>query len=67
MEEDLWWRLWIGERVFLVEKREAGEAEEEVRSLREFSISEALVGGDEARGEDFWGELLLFLVEVNEE
>jgi len=50
----------------LVEKRGAGDADEEVRSLEEFSISEAFVGGEEARGEDFWGELLLFL-EVNEE
>lgn len=65
--DDFWWRLWIGERLILrVEAWGAGEAEDEVRP-DELSNSEALVGGEEARGDDLWGELpLLFLLEVVE-
>lgn len=50
-EEDFWWRLWIGERDALMDEW-AGEAEDEVWP-EEFSNSEALVGGEEASGEDF--------------
>lgn len=50
-DEDFWWRLWIGEREVLIDAW-AGEAEEEVWP-EEFSNSEALVGGEEAKGDDF--------------
>lgn len=62
-EEAFWWRLCIGDRLFLVDGW-AGEADDEVRSPEEFSNSDALVGGDEARGEDLWGEVFLFLLEL---
>ena len=38
------------------------EEEDEVRFPEEFSASEALVGGDDANGEDFCGEVSLVLV-----
>jgi len=44
----------------------AGETEEDERPSRELPDSEALVGGEEASGEDFWGELPLALEEVEE-
>ena len=64
-EDDLWWRLWIGDRELFELRRFAGEAEdeEEVRSPEELSTSDALVGGEEARGDDFCGEVSLVLVE----
>lgn len=51
--EDFWCRLWMGERRILraEETWRAGDVEDEVRP-EEFSNSEALVGGEEARGED---------------
>ncbi len=49
-------------------ERRGGEADEDVRSPEDWSSkSEALVGGEEARGEDFWGEFDLFLEELVEE
>lgn len=62
-DEDFWWRLWIGDRLFFVEVC-AGDADEEVRSPAEFSNSEALVGGEDASGEDLCGEVFLFLLEL---
>ncbi len=44
----------------------AGDSDEELRSPELFSMSEALVGGDEARGDDFWGELPLALLLLDE-
>ena len=63
-EDDFWWRLWIGDRETLMVEW-SGEAEEELWP-DEFSNSEALVGGEEAKGDDFWGELPLVLLEVEE-
>lgn len=67
-DDDLWCRLWIGDREFLLPRWFAGEADEddEVRSPEELSTSDALVGGDDARGEDFCGEVSLVLVEEEE-
>jgi hypothetical protein len=45
--------LWIGEREFLGERCLAGDSDDEVRSPEVLSISEAFVGGEEARGDDF--------------
>lgn len=48
-EEDFWWRLWIGEWLILATVCAGEEA-------AEFVSEDALVGGEEARGEDFCGE-----------
>ena len=61
-ELDFWWRLWMGDREFFVDGCRAGDSDEEVRSPEVLSISEAFVGGEEASGEDFCGELLFTLL-----
>jgi hypothetical protein len=52
-ELDFWCRLWMGEREFLVEGCLAGDSDDEVRSPEVLSMSDAFVGGEEARGDDF--------------
>jgi hypothetical protein len=52
----------MGDRELFVERCRAGDSDEEVRSPAVLSISEAFVGGEEARGDDFCGEFPLTLL-----